>query len=249
MAGHSQFKNIMYRKGAQDAKRAKIFTNLIRELTVASKEGGSDPSSNPRLRSAISSAKSNNLPKDTMEKAINRGSSSNDDSSFEEVRYEGYAPGGVAIIVDALTDNRNRTAGEVRAAFAKFGGVLGETNSVAFQFDRVGSVKIKDSNYDSDEMLELAIEVGAEEVMDGAQYKEFISKQENFYSVRNSIESKLSSEVFAELTWKPKNLIKVDFENAEKVLKIIEALEESDDVQNVSSNFEISDEILKKLSD
>ena len=140
MAGHSQFKNIMYRKGAQDAKRAKVFTKLIRELTVASKEGGSDPTANPRLRSAISSAKSNNLPKDTMEKAINRGVNPSGDSNYESVRYEGYAPGGVAFIVDALTDNRNRTAGEVRAAFSKYGGVLGETNSVAFQFDRVGSI-------------------------------------------------------------------------------------------------------------
>ncbi|PPR78939.1 MAG: putative transcriptional regulatory protein [Alphaproteobacteria bacterium MarineAlpha2_Bin1] len=248
MAGHSQFKNIMYRKGAQDAKRAKVFTKLIRELTVASKEGGADPSANPRLRSAISAAKSSNLPKDTMEKAINRGTNSGVGSKFEAVRYEGYAPGGVAFIVDALTDNRNRTAGEVRAAFVKHGGVLGETNSVAFQFDRVGSIRVETSKKDSDEMLELAIELGVEEVIDTNGQHEFITTQENFYNIRNSLESKISSEISAELIWKPKNLIKIDNENAEKVLKIFETLEESDDVQTVSSNFEISDETLNKLS-
>ena len=168
-------------------------------------------------------------------------------SNFESVRYEGYAPGGVAFIVDALTDNRNRTAGEVRAAFVKYGGTLGETNSVAFQFDRVGSIRVKTSEKDSDKMFELAIELGAEEVIDTEEYYEFITTQENFYNLRNSLETKISDDISAELIWKPKNLIKVDNETAEKVLKIFETLEESDDVQTVSSNFDISDETLNKL--
>jgi len=183
-----------------------------------------------------------------MEKAINRGSNSNESSEFEPVRYEGYGPGGVAFIVDALTDNRNRTAGEVRSAFTKYGGSLAETNSVAFQFEKIGSIKLRDSEKDIDDMLNFAIEFGADEVLDIGDSFEFLSSQENFYNVRNSLETELSCEVNAELTWRPKNLVKIDHENLEKVIKIIELLEECDDVQNVSSNFEVSDEVMQKLS-
>lgn len=248
MAGHSQFKNIMHRKGAQDAKRAKVFAKLIRELTVASKEGGADPDGNPRLRSAIATAKSSNLPKDTMEKAIKRGSGVSDGALYEEVRYEGYAPGGVAIIVEALTDNRNRTAAEIRSAFTKFGGSLGESNSVTFQFSRIGSIKYSLDIGSSEKALELAIDVGAEEVIPEDNVYEFISTVEDFYLTRNLLEEKISKPISAELMWKPLNKIDINEDQAIKIFKLIELLDESDDVQTISSNFDVSDQILERLS-
>jgi YebC/PmpR family DNA-binding regulatory protein len=247
MAGHSQFKNIMYRKGAQDAKRAKVFGKLIRELTVAAKTGQPDPNANPRLRSAIAAAKAANLPKDTMERAIKRGAGESDGESFEEIRYEGYGPGGVAVIVEALTDNRNRTASEVRSAFSKNGGTLGETNSVAFQFSRVGVVRFPAGVASADDVLELAIDVGADEVESDAEAHEFICAPDSFHEVREALEEKLGDPQSAELTWRPLNTVTVDEDQASTLFKLIEALDDSDDVQNVSANFEVSDDVMAKL--
>ncbi len=246
MAGHSKFKNIMYRKSAQDAKRAKVFTKLIRELTVASKNGA-DPDANPRLRAAIAAAKSANMTKDTLERAIARGSGEGASDNFEEIRYEGYGPGGVAIIVEALTDNRNRTASEVRAAFAKFGGNLGETGSVNFIFDRVGHVIFLADVASADEIFEVALEVGAIDVVSTADHHEVMCKPEDFNDVREGMETKFSVAETAELTWLPQNTVKLSESGAETLLKLLEALEDSDDVQSVSSNFEIDDILLEKL--
>jgi len=247
MAGHSQFKNIMYRKGAQDAKRAKVFGKLIRELTVAAKTGQPDPDANPRLRSAIAAAKAANLPKDTMERAIKRGAGETEGESFEEIRYEGYGPGGVAVIVEALTDNRNRTASEVRAAFTKNGGNLGETNSVSFQFNRVGSIRYPADVASADDVLEVAIDVGADEVESDAEAHEFICETDSFYDVREALQEKLGDPQTAELTWRPVNTVPVDEDTAGTLFKLIEALDDSDDVQNVSANFDVSDDVMAKL--
>ena len=247
MAGHSQFKNIMYRKGAQDAKRAKVFGKLIRELTVAAKTGQPDPDANPRLRSAIAAAKAANLPKDTMERAIKRGAGETEGESFEEIRYEGYGPGGVAVIVEALTDNRNRTASEVRAAFTKNGGNLGETNSVSFQFNRVGSIRYPADVASADDVLEVAIDVGADEVESDAEAHEFICEADSFYDVREALQEKLGDPQTAELTWRPVNTVPVDEDTAGTLFKLIEALDDSDDVQNVSANFDVSDDVMAKL--
>ena len=246
MAGHSKFKNIMYRKSAQDAKRAKVFTKLIRELTVASKTGA-DPDANPRLRAAIAAAKSANMTKDTLERAIARGSGEGASDNFEEIRYEGYGPGGVAIIVEALTDNRNRTASEVRAAFAKFGGNLGETGSVNFIFDRVGHVIYLADVASADEIFEGALEVGATDVVSSVDHHEVICKPEDFNDVRDAMETKFSVAETAELTWLPQNTVKLSESGVETLLKLLEVLEDSDDVQSVSSNFEIDDVLLEKL--
>ena len=247
MAGHSQFKNIMYRKGAQDKKRAKIFTRLTRELQIAAK-AGDDPGSNPALRSAILAARKENMPKDNIERAIKKGAGGGDDSNYEEMRYEGYGPGGVAMIVDALTDNRNRTASEVRSAFAKFGGNLGETNSVSFMFNRVGQLIFPASVGNADDVLEAAIEAGAENAESGEQEHEITCAVEDFNTVREALEGTLGEPQSSGLTWKPTNSIEVDEDQAGTLLKLMDVLEENDDVQQVSANFEISDAIMEKLT-
>jgi len=248
MAGHSQFKNIMHRKGAQDAKRAKVFAKLIRELTVAARSGQPDPATNPRLRTAVAAAKAANLPKDTMERAIKRGAGETDGDSFEEIRYEGYGPGGVAVIVEALTDNRNRTASDVRSAFTKNGGSLGETNSVSFQFNRVGSIRYPTAVGSVDDVLETAIEVGADEVESDSETHEFICAPDAFHEVREALQANLGDPQSAEMIWRPVNTVPVDDEGAASTLfKLIEALDDSDDVQTVSANFEVSDAVLESL--
>jgi len=248
MAGHSQFKNIMHRKGAQDAKRAKVFAKLIRELTVAARSGQPDPATNPRLRTAVAAAKAANLPKDTMERAIKRGAGETDGDSFEEIRYEGYGPGGVAVIVEALTDNRNRTASDVRSAFTKNGGSLGETNSVSFQFNRVGSIRYPTAVGSVDDVLETAIEVGADEVESDSETHEFICAPDAFHEVREALQASLGDPQSAEMIWRPVNTVPVDDEDAASTLfKLIEALDDSDDVQTVSANFEVSDAVLESL--
>ena len=245
MAGHSQFSNIMHRKGAQDAKRAKVFGKLIRELTVAARSGQPDPASNPRLRSAIAAAKAANLPKDTMERAVKRGAGETDGESFEEI---GYGPGGVAIIVEALTDNRNRTAGEVRSAFTKSGGSLGETNSVSFQFSRVGSIRYPADVGSADDVLETAIEVGADEVESDDETHEFLCAPDSFHEVREALQANLGDPQAAAMIWRPTNTVPVDDEGAASTLfKLIEALDDNDDVQTVSSNFEVSDAVLENI--
>ena len=248
MAGHSQFKNIMHRKGAQDKKRGKVFTKLIRELTTAARSGLPDPASNPRLRAAITAAKQANMPKDTVERAIKRGAGGEGGEAYEEVRYEGYGPGGVAVIVEALTDNRNRTASEVRAAFAKSGGALGETNSVSFMFDRVGEIVYPAAAASADDMLEAAIEAGAGDVVSDDEGHVVISAPEDFNSVRDALETRFGPAESARLAWRPKTTAPVDEETGATLFKLLETLEDSDDVQNVYANFEVSEDVMARLS-
>jgi YebC/PmpR family DNA-binding regulatory protein len=248
MAGHSQFKNIMYRKGAQDAKRARQFTKLIRELTVAARRGLPDPAANPRLRAAITAARQANMPKDTMERAIKRGASPGEGESYEEIRYEGYGPGGVAIIVEALTDNRNRTVGEVRAAFDKHGGTLGETGSVAFQFQRVGQIDYPVAAAKPDDMFEAALEAGAADVNSGGSGHEVTCAPDDLNEVREALEKKFGAAERAALTWRPQVTVPVAGENAETLFRLFETLEDNDDVQAVSANYEIDDALMAKLS-
>jgi YebC/PmpR family DNA-binding regulatory protein len=248
MAGHSQFKNIMYRKGAQDAKRGKLFTKLIRELTTAARIGLPDPASNPRLKSAIQAAREANMPKDTMERAIKRGAGGEDDAAYEEVRYEGYGPGGVALIVEALTDNRNRTASEVRAAFSKGGGALGETNSVSFMFDRVGEIAYAAKSASADAMFEAALEAGATNVDSSEAGHEIVTTVDDFARVRDALEAKFGAPERAKLAWRPTTIMPVEGAAAESLFKLMETLEDNDDVQTVWGNYEVPDAVLAKLA-
>ena len=248
MAGHSQFKNIMYRKGAQDKKRAKIFTKLIRELTTAARSGLPDPAANPRLRAAIIAARAANMPKDTVDRAIKRGAGGADGENFEEIRYEGYGPGGVAVIVEGLTDNRNRTASEVRAAFTKAGGNLGETNSVSFMFDRVGQITYPATVGSSEAMFEAAVEAGADDVESSGDEHVITCHPDQLNAVRDALDAKFGAAALARTVWKPKTLTPVDGETAEALFKMLEALEDSDDVQTVFANFEVSDDVMARLS-
>jgi YebC/PmpR family DNA-binding regulatory protein len=247
MAGHSQFKNIMHRKGRQDKLRAKLFSKLAREITVAAKLGLPDPNFNPRLRAAILAARAENMPKDNIERAIKKSQGS-DTENYDEVRYEGYGPGGVAIIVEALTDNRNRTAGEVRATFTKSGGNLAETGAVSFMFDHVGVVEFDADKASADAMLEAAIEAGAEDVTSDENGHVIYTTKDSLAEVAKALEAKFGEPRKAALTWKPQNTLAVDDEQGEKLLKLIETLEENDDVQNVYANFEVSDALMNKLS-
>ncbi len=248
MAGHSQFKNIMHRKGAQDAKRAKIFTKLGRELTTAARTGIADPDMNPRLRAAIIAARKENMPKDNIERAIKRGAGGDDGANYEEIRYEGYGPGGVAIIVEALTENRNRTAPEVRAMFSKHGGALGETGSVSFMFERIGRLVFKPTVADADGMFEAALEAGASDVRSDEEGHEVVCAPDDFSALRDALSKKFGDPESAGLEWRPTTSASVDEETARTIIKLIEALEDHDDVQRVASNFEVSDEVLARLS-
>jgi YebC/PmpR family DNA-binding regulatory protein len=248
MAGHSQFKNIMHRKGAQDAKRAKVFTKIIRELTVAARSGLPDPAANPRLRAAVIAARGANMPKDTVDRAIKRGAGGEDGTNYEEVRYEGYGPGGVALIVEALTDNRNRTASDVRTAFTKSGGSLGETNSVSFMFSRFGEVTYPAKTASSDAMLEGAIEAGADDVESGEEEHAVLCAPDDLSAVRDALEEKFGPASSAKLVWRPATSAPVgDEEVAQSLLKLIDVLEDNDDVQTVYANFDIPDELMAKL--
>jgi YebC/PmpR family DNA-binding regulatory protein len=251
MAGHSQFKNIMHRKGRQDAVRGKIFTKLIREITTAARLGASDPASNPRLRAAVIAAREANMTRDTIDRAIKRGSGNEADANYDEVRYEGYGPGGVAVIVEALTNNRNRTAGEVRSIFTKYGGNLGESNSVSFMFDHVGEFRFPLKIGSADEVLEKAIDAGAEDVVSGEGEEaahEIYSAQDGFNTVREALEKSLGQPSSAKLVWRPKTTTPVEGESAKKLLDLIAALDDNDDVQNVYANFELSDDALAKFA-
>ena len=247
MAGHSKFKNIMYRKGAQDAKRSKLFSKLSREITVAAKLGGEDMDSNPRLRLAVKEARSQSMPKDNIERAISRASAGDGDN-YENVQYEGFGPGGVSIIVESLTDNRNRTASEVRAAFSKNGGNMGETGSVSYQFDHVGMIQCASSVGSADDVFEAALEAGAEDIESTDETHEIYCPMEDFAAIRNALEEALGEPQSAKLIWKPQNTIDVEEEQARTLFKLIDVLEDDDDVQNVFSNFEISDDVMEKLS-
>ena len=247
MAGHSQFKNIMHKKGRADKARSKLFGKLAREITVAAKLGMPDPAFNPRLRAAILAARAENMPKDNIERAIKKSQGA-DTESYDEIRYEGYGPGGVAVIVEALTDNRNRTAGEVRAIFAKNGGNLAETGAVSFMFDHLGVVEFDAKVADADAMLEAAIEAGAEDVASGDNGHEVYTTTESLREVAKVLETRFGEPRKAALTWKPKNTVPVDDEAGEKVLKLLDALNDNDDVQNVFANFEVSDALMQKMS-
>jgi len=247
MAGHSQFKNIMHRKGAQDAKRSKIFNKLAREITVAAKAGLPDPAANPRLRAAIQAARGQNMPRDRIERAIKSGSPGGDDTNYEEVRYEGYGPGGVALIVEALTDNRNRTAAEVRSTFTKYGGSLGETNSVSFMFNRVGAIYYPAATADADAMFEAALEAGADNVESDDEGHEVTCSVDSFATVRDALDARFGAAESARLTWKPLNTVAPSEDAAASLIKLIDILDDNDDVQSVVGNFEIADELMEKL--
>jgi YebC/PmpR family DNA-binding regulatory protein len=248
MSGHSQFANIKHRKGAQDAKKAKLFTKILREISVAAKSGQPDPNFNSRLRNAIIEARTNNMPKDRVDAAIKKVIAGNDAENFEEIRYEGYAPSGIAIIVEALTENRNRTASEVRSIFTKFGGTLGETGSVGFMFDRVGVIQFESKVASEEAMFEAALEAGANEVESSNELHAIITKPENFSSTRDILIEKFGDPVSAKLDWKAKVNNEIsDLEQAQKLLKMIDALEDCDDVQVVTGNYTFSNEISDKV--
>jgi YebC/PmpR family DNA-binding regulatory protein len=247
MAGHSQFKNIMHRKGKQDKVRSKMFGKLAREITVSAKLGLPDPAFNPRLRAAILAARAENMPKDNIERAIKKASGS-DQESYDEIRYEGYAPGGVAVIVEALTDNNNRTAGEVRSIFTKAGGNLATTGAVSFMFDHVGVVEYDAARASADAMLEAAIEAGAEDVTSDESGHQITTTTDTLHEVAKTLEAKFGEPRKSGMVWKPQNTVAVDDEAGEKILKLMEALDESDDVQNVYANFEVSDTLVQKMS-
>ncbi|MBC7635009.1 MAG: YebC/PmpR family DNA-binding transcriptional regulator [Acetobacteraceae bacterium] len=248
MAGHSQFKNIMHRKGAQDIKRGRIFAKIIREITVSARLGLPDPTLNPRLRSAMIAARQQNMPKDTIDRAIKKATGAGGDQDFFEMRYEGYGPAGVAVIVESLTDNKNRTASEVRTAFAKSGGALGETNSVAFMFSRLGVVRYGPTVGNEDTMLEAAIEAGAENVETSADGHEITVSIDDFFAVRDALVARFGVADLAKLEWRPNVAVTLDEGKAASVLKLLDVLEDNDDVQNVYANFDIPDAVMAKLS-
>ena len=247
MAGHSQFKNIMHRKGRQDKVKSKLFGKLAREITVSAKIGIPDPAMNPRLRAAAIAARAENMPKDNIERAIKKASAG-ESESYDEIRYEGYGPGGVAVIVEVLTDNRNRTAGEVRATFTRSGGNLAETGAVSFMFDHVGVVEYDVKAASADAMLEAAIDAGAEDVVSGESGHEIYTTQDTLRDVGKALEAKFGEPRKAALVWKPQSTVSINDEQGEKLLKLIETLNEHDDVQNVYANFEVSDALMQKLS-
>ena len=247
MAGHSQFKNIMHRKGRQDAARSKLFSKLAREITVSAKLGLPDPAMNPRLRAAVLAARAENMPKDNIERAIKKALGG-DAENYDEIRYEGYGPGGVAVIVEVLTDNRNRTASDVRASFTKSGGSLAETGAVSFMFDRVGVIEFAPAVASADAMLEAAIEAGADDVVSSEAGHEVYATQDSLREVAKALEAKFGEPRKAALTWKPQTTVAVDDEQGERLLRLIETLNEHDDVQNVYANFEVSDALVAKMS-
>ena len=247
MAGHSQFKNIMHRKGRQDAVRSKLFSKLAREITVSAKLGVPDPDMNARLRAAILAARAENMPKDNIERAIKKAQGG-DAENYDEVRYEGYGPGGVAVIVEALTDNRNRTASDVRAMFAKNGGNLAETGAVSFMFDHVGLVEFAPAVADAETMFEAALDAGADDVVSSESGHEIYVAQDRLREVGKALEAKFGEPRKAALVWKPQNTLPLQDLEGEKLLRLIESLEDHDDVQHVYANFEVSDALFAKMS-
>ena len=249
MAGHSQFKNIMHRKGAQDKKKAKIFNKWAREITVAAKSGLPDPEANPRLRNAIQAARADNMPNSRIKSAIEQAMpNAAGASNYDEIRYEGRGPGGVSVIVEALTDNRNRTAAEVRSAFTKNGGTLGETNSVTFMFAKIGLITYPATAASFDAIFEAGVEAGADNVETVDAKFEIITRTEDFLSVKDALEKKFGAPESAGVIWRPNMTVNLDQAQAQELIDLIEALEDSDDVQNVFSNFEVDDAVMERLS-
>ncbi|MFZ5764719.1 MAG: YebC/PmpR family DNA-binding transcriptional regulator [Thermodesulfobacteriota bacterium] len=249
MAGHSKWANIKRRKGAVDAKRGKIFTRLIKEITVAARLGGGDPLGNPRLRSAIAAAKAVNMPKDNIDRGIKKGTGELEGAMYEEITYEGYGPGGVAILVDSLTDNKNRTVGEVRFAFSKSGGNLGESGCVSYMFDKKGVMSVDKTTIDEEKLMEMALEAGADDVVDEEAEFQVLTAPENFETVRETLAGQGVTFLEAAITMVPQNVVEVTDENvAKRLMRLMETLEDNDDVQNVHANFDIPDEIMEKLS-
>ena len=248
MAGHSKWANIQHRKGAQDAKRAKRFAKLVREVIVAARQGVPDPEHNARLRTAITAAKSQSVPKENIDRVLRKAQGGADDVNYDELCYEGFGPSGIALLVDAMTDNRNRTASEVRAAFNKYGGSLGETGSVSFMFDRVGQIIYSADAADAESMFETALEAGADNVESDDNGHEVLCEPEDFNAVREALEVAFGPPEESGLTWKAQNLITVDEAHASTLLKLLDALDDNDDVQNVASNFDISDDVIAKLT-
>ncbi len=238
----------MHRKGAQDAKRARAFAKIIREITVSAREGLPDPAANPRLRSAVATALKQNMTRDTIERAIKKAAGAGAGDDYEAVRYEGYGPGGVAVIVEALTDNRNRTAPVIRAAFSKAGGAMGEANSVAFMFNRLGVVRYEAKTASADAMLEAAIEAGADDARSDEDGHEVLVAADGFFAVRDALEQVFGAPAEAKIEWRPNLTVTLDAEKASAVLKLLDMLEDDDDVQNVYANFEIPDDVMQQLS-
>ncbi|MDF2965231.1 MAG: hypothetical protein K0Q51_619 [Rickettsiaceae bacterium] len=249
MAGHSKFKNIQHRKGAQDKKRAKLFTRLVREILTAARSGAPDPNHNPRLRTAITAARAQNLPKERIDKALNQAANPGVGDNYDEIRYEGFASGGVAIIVEALTDNKNRTASEVRSAFTKHGGNLGETGSVNFMFERLGIIQFPLSVANPDLMFEAAVEVGANDAESDEEYHTIYTSVEDLTEVTEKLTSRFGVPEDSYLGWKPQDTIIVDeVEKAEKLMKLIDTLEDNDDVQRVFGNYEFTEQVVVALT-
>jgi YebC/PmpR family DNA-binding regulatory protein len=248
MSGHSKWANIKHKKAAVDAKRGKVFTKLIRELTVAAKHGGGDPESNPRLRTAISTAKNANMPNDTIERAIKRGTQDVGGDDFHELLYEGYGPGGSAVLVQTLTDNKNRTVADVRRIFTKHGGSLGENGCVAWMFHMKGRIGFEKADVDEDQIFEIALEAGADDVITEDDEMVVVAPPEAFEDVKGAIEAAGLNYDSAVITMIPENSVKIDGKEAEHMLRLMEALEDSDDVQNVYSNFDIPEELIESMA-
>jgi len=247
MAGHSKFKNIQFRKGAQDKKRSKLFSKLAREITTAAKMGLPDPAMNPRLRTAIQAARAQNMPNDNIDRAIKKSQEAGGDN-YEEVRYEGFGAGGVGVIVEALTDNRNRTASEVRSLFSKHGGNLGETGAVSFNFDRLGAIEFDADKATADQMLEAAIEAGADDVESGADGHYVYCNPDELHQVAKALEECFGEPRAAQILWRPKSEVPIDEESGQKLLRMIDGLEDLDDVQQVYANFDMAEDVLQKLT-
>ena len=249
MSGHSKWSTIKRKKGANDAKRGKIFTKLIKEITIAARMGGGDPDGNPRLRSAVIAAKSENMPKDNIDRAIKKGTGDLDGAVYEEILYEGYGPGGVAVLVETMTDNKNRTVADVRHFFAKSGGNLGESGCVGWMFDKKGSIIVDKEGVDEEELMEHAIEAGAEDVLEEETTFQILTEPDDFNEVVESLEKNGVQCLEAAISMIPKNTVEVDAEGtARSLLNLMENLEDNDDVQKVHANFDISDELMETLS-
>jgi len=248
MSGHSKWSSIKHKKGAADAKRGKMFTKIIREISVAARFGGGDPEGNPRLRTAIAAAKGVNMPKDNIERAIKKGTGELEGAHYEESVCEGYGPNGVAILVNLMTDNKNRTMAEVRHAFTKHNGNIGTTNCVAWMFDKKGLIAFEKGKVDEEKLMEVALEAGAEDINDEGTTLEVVTDSKDFETVKEALEKSELEYLFAKNTMVPQNTVKLDTKEAEQTLKLLEALEDSDDVQDVYANFDIPDEIMEKIS-